>query len=123
MSDNNEKLLIVSTHGPEDPEKSLIPFIVANASLAMDIETTVFLMASAVNLAVKGAVEKMEKQEGMPSILELFGHFTELGGIIKLCGPCCLHRHITGDDLIDIAEIGGAAGLVEMVMGRKTLSF
>ena len=118
-----EELLVVTKVGPEDPEKLLMPFIVANAALTMDIKTTVFMMASAVELAVKGKAEEIPTLSEMPTLPSLLETFFSLGGDIKLCGPCCNHRNITPDKLIDGASIGGAAGLVDMIMGRKVVSF
>jgi uncharacterized protein involved in oxidation of intracellular sulfur len=118
-----EELLVVNTYGPENSEKCLMPFIVANAALLMDIKTTVFMMAGSVQLAVRGAAEKVPRLEGMPVLAELMNNFFAQGGEMKLCGPCCNHREITPDDLREGAEIGGASGLVDMIMGRKVVSF
>ena len=118
-----EKLLIVTQIGPEDPENCLFPFIVANAALLMDIEVTVFMMGKSVELAVKGAAEKVPHIEKMPNMEDMMKTFSEFGGNMKLCGPCCAHRDITGEDLLPNAEVGGASMLVDMVMGRKTISF
>ena len=121
MTEN--ELLIVSTQGPEAPEKLLMPFIIANASLALDIPVTVFLMSSAVELVIIGRAEEVPTLSGMPELPSLIKSFFEQGGIIKLCGPCCNHRNITEVNLIDGASVGGAAGLVDLVMNRKVLSF
>jgi len=122
MSETQD-FLVVTTIGPENNEKLLMPFIVANAALLMDIKTTIFMMANAVALSVKGEAEKVEPLEGMPIFKELLSTFLELGGDIKLCGPCCNHRNITPEDLIEGAEIGGAAGLVDMMISRKVVTY
>ncbi|NMC79602.1 MAG: sulfur reduction protein DsrE, partial [Chloroflexi bacterium] len=33
-----EKLAIVCTHGPEDPERATIPFVLATAAQASDVD-------------------------------------------------------------------------------------
>ncbi len=121
MTEND--LLIISTIGPENPEKLLMPFIVANTSLTLDIPVTMFFMSSGVELALKGKAETIEKLNDMPDLPSLLQTFVSQGGIIKLCGPCCNHRNIKPEDLIEGAEIGGAAGLVDLVMERKVLTF
>ena len=120
---SEEELLIISTIGPEDPEKLLMPFVVANASLAMDIPVTVFFMNGAVELAVKGKAETIPHLEGMPELSTLMKAYFDQGGEIKLCGPCCNHRNIGPDNLIQKTEIGGAAGLVDMIMSKKVVTF
>ena len=118
-----EELLVVNTIGPEDPEKCLMPFIVANAALLMDIKTTIFMMAKSVNLAVKGAASKVEHLDQMPVLSELMENFFAQGGEMLLCGPCCNHAGIKPENLVQGASIGGASGLVDLIMGRKVVSF
>lgn len=118
-----EKLLVISTHGLNDPEKLLMPLIVANASLALDVPTTVFLMGASVELAVKGKAETVPALSGMPEAKNLINSIIEQGGDFQLCGPCSNHRGITADQLIANAAVGGAAGLVDMIMKQKVVSF
>ncbi|MCY3413876.1 MAG: DsrE family protein [Candidatus Heimdallarchaeota archaeon] len=120
---SEEKLLVITTKGPSEPENVLFPFIAANAALMMDIEVTMFMMGEAVEVAVKGAAEKVPCIDKMPVLAELLKTFIELGGNFKLCGPCSNHRDITSDQLVDNAEIGGASMLVDMSMSRKVLTF
>ena len=55
-----EKIVIIGTHAGEDPDRATLPFVVANAAMAMDVKTTVILQGDAVTLAVKGAGEKIQ---------------------------------------------------------------
>lgn len=119
----SEELLIITTLGPEAPEKLLMPFITANAALALDIKVTMFLMSSAVELAVKGAAAKIPTLDQMPTLPTLMESVVSQGGDFLLCGPCSNHRNIKPEDLIEHASIGGAAGLVNHIMGKKVVSF
>ena len=49
-----EKIVVFATHGPEDPERASLPFVVANAAIAMDVQATVVLQGTGVLLAKKG---------------------------------------------------------------------
>ena len=51
MSDKTEKIVYISTNGGENPEKATLPFVLANAALAMDVEAVVALQGPAVTLA------------------------------------------------------------------------
>jgi uncharacterized protein involved in oxidation of intracellular sulfur len=51
MSENEEKILYVSTHGEENLDKATVPFVLANAALAMDTQATVVLQTNAVVFA------------------------------------------------------------------------
>lgn len=55
-----ERIVVIGTHGGEDPDRATLPFVVANAALAMDVKVTVILQGEAVKLAVKGGAEKIQ---------------------------------------------------------------
>ena len=48
-----EKLVFMVTHGPEHPEHVTIPFVMAVAALASDVEAVIGLQADAVEIAVR----------------------------------------------------------------------
>lgn len=117
-----EEILIISTHGPDNAEYAMLPFIVAGGAIAMDVKPTVFLLGDAVRLAVKGVVEKLPKLENLPDPVKVFNDFLAAGGKILICNPCRNHRNITEDDLVEGAEIGGAAGLVTMASSMPSIT-
>jgi predicted peroxiredoxin len=55
-----EKIVVIGTHGGEDPDRATLPFVVANAALAMDVKTIIILQGNAVTLAVNGAYENVQ---------------------------------------------------------------
>jgi predicted peroxiredoxin len=109
-------LLIISTIGPENPEKATLPFVLATASQALDVEVTMFLQSSAVVLAKQGEAEKVNADGFMP-LKELLDSFLGMDGKLYLCSPCLAERQIAKDELIAGAEIGAAGTLVDSVMG------
>ena len=62
----NEKLVIISTIGDENPEKATLPFVLATAAQASDVEVVVILQSNAVVLAKQGEVEKINAKDFMP---------------------------------------------------------
>ena len=46
MTEQTEKILYIGTNAGDDPEKAAMPFVMANAALAMDIEATVCLQGN-----------------------------------------------------------------------------
>ena len=108
----SNKLLIHCSHGQEDAERAILPFIVANVAVTADQQATVFLTIEGVRLATKGYAEAVTK-EGFPSLKEIMQSFIHNGGKIWACGACTKPRGITQDDLIEGAEIVTAANLVE----------
>lgn len=95
MSDQAvEKIMYIGTNAAEDPEKAAMPFVMANAALALDIQATICLQGNGVYLAHKGYVEKMPPPGGFPPMQKLLSDFLELGGKLLVCVPCIKDRNI-----------------------------
>jgi len=107
-----EKILYIGTCAGDNPEKAAMPFVMANAALAMDLEATVCLQGNGVYLARKGYPENMTPPGGFPPLPKLIADFMELGGKLLVCGPCIKERHIDEKtDLIQGATITAAGAL------------
>jgi predicted peroxiredoxin len=112
MSEQNEKILYIATHAGENPEKAAMPFVMANAALAMDIQATVVLQGNGVYLARKGYTENMLPPGGFPPLTKLVSEFIELGGKLLVCVPCIKERKIDEKtDLIEGAQMTAAGAL------------
>ncbi|MEJ2158101.1 MAG: DsrE family protein [Desulfobacteraceae bacterium] len=113
MSDQGvEKILYIGTTAAENPEKAAMPFVMANAALAMDLQATICLQGNGVYLAHKGYVEKMPPSGGFPPMQKLLGDFLELGGKLLVCVPCIKERHIDeGSELVAGARTTAAGAL------------
>lgn len=119
----SDSILVHGTHGSEDPEKALLPFIVGNVSATSDKKTIVFLTSEGVRLATKGYASIIAK-EGLPDAEQLLSDFVSNGGEIWACGVCTKPRGITPDDLIEGAKIVTAVNLVEaMLASSAVISF
>ena len=114
-SSRREKLVIIATHGGEDPERASLPFVVANAALAMDVEVTIMLQAEAVTLAAPGIREHIFAP-GLPPLKGLMDSFAEQGGALLVCMPCLDSRKIEPSSLIEGATPVKAARVVMEVL-------
>jgi uncharacterized protein len=123
MSDPNvEKNLYIATCAGDNPEKAAMPFVMANAALAMDIQATVCLQGNGVYLAQKDYPKTMVSPGGFPPMSKLIHEFTELGGKLLVCAPCIKERHIDEErDLIDGASITAAGALNLLAMESKAV--
>ncbi len=118
-----EKIVVIATCGGEDPERATLPFVVANAALAMDVKAVVILQANAVTLAVKGANEKIAAG-GFPPLKELMGNYFAQGGKLLLCTPCIKSRNIAADMLVEGASPIAAGRVVqECLEAKATLNY
>jgi len=111
MTEKVEKIMYFGTHADDDPEKAAMPFVMANAALAMDIKAIVVLQGQGVYLAKKGYADIVMDGGGFPPMKKLLKEFLELGGELKVCVPCMQARNILESDLEDGAETTAAGVL------------
>jgi predicted peroxiredoxin len=110
-----EKLVIMVTHGPDDPERATIPFVLATAAQASDVEAVLGFQADGVFLVKKGVAEGIQAPE-FPPLKTLMDAFVEAGGKMLACGPCVKSRKINPEtDFIDGAKIANAATFVKEI--------
>jgi predicted peroxiredoxin len=118
-----EKMVIIATHGPEDPERASLPFVVGNGALAMDVKAIVALQGNGVYLAVNG-INEYVFAGGLPPLKELMDDFVKQGGEILICTPCIKERRIGLEVLMDGAKPIAAARLVqECLEAKATLNY
>jgi predicted peroxiredoxin len=107
----SEKLVFMVTHGPDHPEHATIPFVMAAAALASDVQVVMGFQADGVELVRKGIAETVEAP-GFPPLAKLLNDVRELGGLLLVCGPCVKSRGIDPADLVDGAEVVAAGRFV-----------
>jgi len=118
-----EKIVYISTNGPENPEKASLPFVLANAAMVMEVETLVVLQGPAVFLAKKGMLDHVHAA-GFAPLKELMESFSEQGGKLVVCVPCIKERKIDEVDLIEIAvQMAGGTLTEEMLSANATLVY
>ena len=109
-----EKLVIIVTHGPDDPELATIPFAMAGAAVASDVEVVMGFQADGCLLVQKGVAETVKAPEFTP-ISELLPTIREMGGKLLVCSPCLKKRGLHQEDLVEGAEIVAAGRFVAEV--------
>jgi len=107
-----EKLVIMVTHGPEDAERATIPFVLATAAQASNVDVVLGFQVNGVMLVKKGCAEHVFAS-GFPPLKELVDLYMEAGGKIFVCGPCVNSRKLTPEDFIDGAKVVNAATFVK----------
>ena len=111
-----KKFCISLTHAHDNTDKATVAFVIANAALASDQDTMVFLSIAAVNLAIKGQADSI-REEGFAPLKDLLASFIKGGGKIYVCSPCFKKRKLSEDQILDGATIVGGAKLVEFLAG------
>ena len=116
----SERLIFVCSHGKEDPERAILPFIVANTAAAVGQPAVVLCTIEGVWLGTPGGTEGIE-HEGLPALTGLYEEFVANGGEVWLCGACTKPRSIGEDRVAKGARIVGAGYVIEEVVGGAKL--
>lgn len=123
MSQENRKLFIMATNGPENPELATIPFVMATAAQASDVDVVMGFQGNGSMLAVKCMSDHVAAN-GFPKLSDLIATYIEAGGKMYVCGPCVGSRQIKNEELIDGATIvGGAAFVDESLSANQSLIY
>ena len=117
------KFCVSLTWAKNDPDKATVAFVVANAAVASDKETVVFLSTEAVRLSQAGYADDV-REPGFAPLKELMDNFVKAGGKMWVCSPCFKRRELDEKKLIEGATIVGGAKLVELLSnGAPCVSF
>ena len=119
----SEKLVFMVTHGVDHPEHATIPFVMAGAALASDVEVVLGFQADAVELMKAGVAETVSAP-GFPPLEKLLHDVRDLGAALLVCSPCLKSRGITADQLVEGAEIVAAGRFVaEITSATNALTY
>lgn len=108
------KFCVSLTHAKNDSDKATVAFVVANAAVASDQETVVFLSTEAVRLCQQGYADDIHEESFAP-LRELMANFVKAGGKIWVCSPCFKRRKLDEGKLLAGSTIVGGAKLVEFL--------
>ncbi|RUM87453.1 MAG: sulfur reduction protein DsrE [Thermodesulfatator sp.] len=110
-----KKLVVVVTHGLDDPEKATLALVVANAALTMDVQVTVVFQGKGVMCCTKGMYEHIVAP-GLKPLQELVDNLPKLGAKMFVCIPCIEERKISKEQLVEGCELVKAGKLINEVM-------
>jgi uncharacterized protein len=108
------KFCVSLTCAKDNSDKATVAFVVANAAVASNQQTLVFLSTEAVRLSQKGYADDI-REEGFAPLKELMDNFVKAGGAIYVCSPCLKRRKLDENNLVAGATIVGGAKLVEFL--------
>jgi len=117
------KFCVTLSFAKDNTDKATVAFVVANAAVASEKETLVFLSIEGVRLSQKGFADDI-REEGFAPLKELMENFVKAGGKIWVCSPCFKKRGLNEANLVAGATIVGGAKLVEFLSaGSPCISY
>ena len=108
------KFCVSLTCAKDNTDKATVAFVIANAAVASDKETLVFLNIEGVRVSQKGYADDIH-EDGFAPLKELVENFVKAGGQIYVCSPCFKKRKLDENNLVPGATIVGGAKLVEFM--------
>ena len=108
------KFCVSLTCSKDNTDKATVAFVIANAAVASDKDTLVFLSIEGVRLSQHGYADDI-REEGFAPLRELMDNFVKAGGKVWVCSPCFKKRKLDEGKLIAGATIVGGAKLVEFL--------
>jgi predicted peroxiredoxin len=108
------KFCVSLTCSKDNTDKATVGFVIANAAVASDKDTLVFLSIEGVRLSQQGYADDIH-EAGFAPLKELMENFIKAGGKVWVCSPCFKKRGLDEGKLIAGATIVGGAKLVEFL--------
>ena len=108
------KFCVSLTCAKDNTDKATVAFVIANAAVASDKDTLVFLSIEGVRLSQQGYADDV-REEGFAPLKELMESFLKAGGKVWVCSPCFKKRRLNEKKLVAGATIVGGAKLVEFL--------
>jgi predicted peroxiredoxin len=125
-SPERENLYVVMcASGFDSPKRVRSALMFATLAASAEMDTVLYCVQSAVDVMVKGAIEKHETPEpGSPTMLQRLQEAMAMGVRIMCCTQTMKNRGMDPATLIDGVEPAGAMTLIHLTTKAKgTISF
>lgn len=120
MTNEEDFFTVVCTSGFENTPSVRSALMFAALAASVNYKTILFCIQGAVDVMVKGNIEKNEKpQPDVPTIAQRLTEAMEMGVEIQCCSQTMANKKITGEDLISGIKVAGAMSLIAIATKAK----
>jgi len=113
--DAEKRFIVTCTSGFEKIANARSALMFASLAAAADFKTILFCIQSAVDVMVKGAIEKNETPvPGVPTLAQRLTEALEMGVEIQCCTQTMNNKKITENDLVPGTKPAGAMNLIDL---------
>ena len=123
--DTEAQFIVLCASGFEKAASARSALMFASLAAAADLKTILFCVQNAVDIMVKGSIEKNEKPvPGVPTLSQRLQEALEMGVEIQCCTQTMANKNITENDLLPEIKAAGAMNLIVLATeAHGTLSF
>ena len=115
MTTAEKQFIVTCTSGFDKIANARSALMFASLAAAADFKTILFCIQNAVDVMVKGAIEKNETPvPGVPTLAQRLAEALEMGVEIQCCTQTMANKKITGEDLIPRVKLAGAMNLIDL---------
>lgn len=112
--------IVLCTSGFERVPSVRSALMFATLAASADYKTILFCVQGAVDIMVKGAIEKNEKPDpNAPTLSQRLSEAIELGVEIQCCSQTMVNKKYSEDDLVPGIKIAGAMNLIVLAAKAK----
>jgi predicted peroxiredoxin len=112
--------VVLCASGFESIARARSALMFATLAAAGEYKTILYCIQNAVDILVKGAVEKNEKpQEGVPTLAQRLEEAQQFGVEIQCCTQTMANKNIAEQDLIPGVKPAGAMNLISLASTAK----
>ncbi len=124
-TDTEKQFIVLCAAGFEKIANARSALMFASLAAAADLKTILFCVQNAVDIMVKGSIEKNEKPvPGVPTLSQRLQEALEMGVEIQCCTQTMANKKITENDLLPEVKAAGAMNLIDLaIKAHGTLSF
>jgi len=117
--------IVLCASGFENSARMRSALMFATLAASANFRTVLYCIQDAVDVMVKGAIEKNERpQPGVPTLEQRLGEALEMGVEIQCCTQTMANKKVAEQDLIHGAKAAGAMSLIDLTTNAKgTLCF
>ncbi|MCL4474942.1 MAG: DsrE family protein [Nitrospirae bacterium] len=124
-SGEEDIFIVLCASGFENSARMRSALMFATLAASANFKTILYCIQNAVDVMVKGAIEKNERpRPGIPTLEQRLGEALEMGVEIQCCTQTMANKNVTEEDLIHGVKAAGAMSLIDLTTGAKgTLCF
>ncbi|MBP8241975.1 MAG: DsrE/DsrF/DrsH-like family protein [Thermoflexales bacterium] len=119
--DDNVKVMIIMTSGPDTPRRCATPFFFASLGVAMEYDVTMFFTIDGTLLLKKGLAETVFPKAGGKPVSAFIQDALEAGVKFTACTASTELHDLQPSDLIDGVKMVGGASMWQMAEDCKTV--
>jgi predicted peroxiredoxin len=115
-----EHFVVLCASGFDNIARARSALMFATLAAAGDYKTILYCIQNAVDILVKGAIDKHEKpQEGVPTLAQRLEEAQQFGVEIQCCTQTMANKRIAEQDLIPGVKPAGAMNLISLASTAK----